>query len=175
MIKRYYKSCISLKYAAAETITAFVIFLFAFITFRTGSKLTYWLAMAAAAVLVILLIIVQIEKTKVSSQLKKVSKVSQYYDHGAMLGRSFFLEDRILICDPKMKIEEISPEGHQKMDVKEMPKEKYQVSLDDHIFIVDNDTQARRLAAFLKRKNPGLVITGIEPEGNGTLKELGAD
>ena len=34
--------------------------------------------------------------------------------------------------------------------------------------------EAQRFAAFIQRKNPDIRISGIEPKGNGTLKELGA-
>ena len=34
--------------------------------------------------------------------------------------------------------------------------------------------EAQRFAAFIQKKNPDVQISGIEPKGNGTLKELGA-
>ena len=39
----------------------------------------------------------------------------------------------------------------------------------------DFPKQARRVAAFFKRKNPDMRIDGITPEGTGSLKELGAE
>jgi len=39
--------------------------------------------------------------------------------------------------------------------------------------VIDRN-EAERFAAFMQRKNPGIILKNIEPKGNGTLKELGA-
>ena len=38
---------------------------------------------------------------------------------------------------------------------------------------IDKD-EAERFAAFVKRKNPNVILTNVTPKGNGTLRELGA-
>jgi hypothetical protein len=35
--------------------------------------------------------------------------------------------------------------------------------------------EGERTAGYLKRVNPAIVLTDVEPKGKGTLKELGAD
>lgn len=34
--------------------------------------------------------------------------------------------------------------------------------------------EASRFVSFIQRKNPNVVLEGIEPKGSGTLQELGA-
>jgi cell division protein FtsW (lipid II flippase) len=175
MIKRYYRSLITLKFAAVQTIAAFLVFIFAFMTFRTGNRAVYWLAVACGIVLIAIMVYTQIAKAKMSSQLKPVEHLNQYYDEGAVLGRSFFLEDRMLLCTDQMKIRERKTDDCTSMKVVPAKKEKYDVTLDDMTISVDNHLQAKRLAAFLKRKNPAVKIDGVKPDGSGTLKELGAE
>ena len=92
-----------------------------------------------------------------------------------MLGKSFFLEDRILLCTDKIKVKEYPSTGWAQMHIKPGKKETMQVTLqgsENITFTVDNKLQAERLAAFLKKRNKEITIDGIAPMGNGTLQEL---
>lgn len=175
MIKRYYRSLVTLRYAVPQTIIAICVFVFAFLTFHSGSRVFYWIAVCAGVALVAMMIYVQIVKSRTIGQLKNVKHINQYYDEGAVLGRSFFLEDRMLLCSDQMRIQERSTSEVKNMKVMPAAKGRYLVQLDDDVFTVDNSLQAERLAAFLQKKNKGLTVEGIEPGGKGTFAELKAE
>ena len=175
MIKRYYRSLITLKYAAVQTIAAFLVFIFAFITFRTGNKAAYWAAVASGLLLAGGMVYVQIVKARMIRQLKPVEHLNRYYDDGAVLGRSFFLEERMLLCSDAMRIKERPVSEVKMMKVTPSAKGKYLIQLDEDFITADNRLQAERLAAFLKKKNPAMTLDGIKPNGSGAFRELKAD
>jgi hypothetical protein len=111
-----------------------------------------------------------------TAQMKNVKHLNQYYDEGAVLGKSFFLDERMLLCSEKMHIEEHPTDHVHTMKV--MPaskKDKFLVQLDDFVFMVDNRLQTERLAAFLKKRNPTMTADGIQLDGDGSLKSLKAE
>lgn len=178
MVKRFYRSCITLKYAVPMTACAFLVFILAFFTFRTGNRIFYYCGCAAGIALISVILLVQYEKSRISSQLRGIRLIDEYYGQGAMIGRSFILEERMLICSRDMKITEIKTAPFTEMKAKRAAKEKMEITLaapqKTFVFIADNVLQAERLAAFLQKKNPSIRLEGVRPDGTGTLKELGA-
>ncbi len=175
MLRRYYKSLISMQFAVSQTLNAVIVFLFAFLTFRTGNQIFRYLGIAFGIVLAAQILFVQFRKQQVASQLNQVKKAEVYYNDGAMLGKSFVLEEKMLICTEKLKIQEYPTTGYSKMTVHSVPKDKEEITLEGEntiTFQVDNQTQSERLAAFLKRKNPSLEMTGVIPDGDGSLNQL---
>ena len=175
MIRRYYKSVISLKAALRQTINALLVFRFAYLTFHTGTKTYWYLGVITGITLIIQIILTEIKKASTTRSLHQVKHADQYYDEGAMLGKSFFLEDRILLCTDKIQVKEYPSTGWTQMHIKSGKKETMQVTLqgsENITFTVDNKLQAERLAAFLKKRNKEITIDGIAPKGNGTLQEL---
>lgn len=178
MVKRYYKSCITLRYSIPMTLSAILVFIFAFFTFQTGNKIIYTCGIISSIALILILLLVQYKKYKISSQLKGILKIDSYYNEGAMIGKSFFLEDKALLCDTKLKIKEYKTTGFTTMSVKAFPKDQQEITLERNeekiVIMADNLLQAQRLAAFLQHKNPGMILNHVETDGTGTLKELGA-
>ena len=84
--------------------------------------------------------------------------------------------DRLLACDEKLHIQEVSLRSIQKMEVKPSSKGKESVVLTVNNTSVplysDNTLQSRRLAAFLKSVNPSMVIEGTTPDGDGSFASL---
>ncbi len=175
MLRRYYKSLISMQFAVSQTGNAALVFLFAFLTSRTGNPIFRYLGIACGIVLALQILFVQFRKQQVAAQLNKVKKAEVYYTEGAMLGKSFILEDKMLVCDEKLVILEYPTTGYTRMQVTKLPKEKEQIALEGQqafCFVVDNKTQSQRLAAFLKRKNPSMELVGVTPDGDGSLNRL---
>ena len=85
----------------------------------------------------------------------------------------------MLVADEKLHIEEIPTDNVTALTIENMPKGKQEATLvqagKTYSFMLDNTTQARRFAAFLTKKNPGISIQGTELEGEGTLSYLKRD
>lgn len=171
MIKRYYKSCISMRMAVPLLISAVLVFIFAYLTFSRDNQTFYVCGVVCGIVLIALMAYSEFRKYQIGRQVSIVKNREQYMDEGAMLGKSFFLEDRMLICSEKLQVKEYPVTGLTKFNCTAV-KKKYRIELDSVSFMTDNKIQAQRLAAFLKRKNPDMTITGITPDGTGTFKEL---
>ena len=178
MVKKFYKSCITLKFSVPMTLSAMLVFVFAFFTFQTGNKVIYACGLISSFILIAVLLLVQYKKHLVSSQLKGIKQIDSYYNEGAMIGRSFFLEERALLCDTNLEIREYTETGFTEMSVKARPKDQQEITLkrkeETIVIMADNLLQAQRLAAFLQHKNPGMILNHVETDGTGTLKELGA-
>lgn len=178
MVRRYYRSCITLQFALPMTGCAVLVFIFAFFTFRTGSRILYGCGTASGIALIAVLLLVQLRKYQVSAQLKGIRRIDEYFGSGAMIGRSFILEERMLICDDRLKITEHAVSPYMEMKVTAKQKERQEITLQTasgtFSFTADNLLQAERLAAFLQKRNPSIRLEGITPDGSGSLKELGA-
>lgn len=178
MVKRFYRSCITLQFAVPMTGCAVLVFIFAFFTFRTGSAVMYGCGVASGIALIAVLLLVQLRKYRITAQLKGIRRIDEYYGSGAMIGRSFILEERMLVCDDRLKIRECRVSPFTDMRVTAKQKGKQEILLrgpsETLSFTADNLLQAERLAAFLQKKNSGIRLEGVTPDGSGTLKEMGA-
>lgn len=179
MVKRFYRSCITVKYALIKFLLAIGVFILAYFAFRTKNNLFYYAGCAAGIALIAVMAVEYLHKQKVVRCLKDVKQIEEYYQEGALLGRTFVLEKRMLVADEKLHIEEIPTDNITVLTIENMPKGKQRAILvrdgKTCSFLLDNTTQAGRLAAFLARKNPGIAIQGVEPEGEGTLSLLKRD
>lgn len=179
MIKRFYRSCITVKYALVKFLLAIAVFIFAYFVFTTRNNLLYIGGCTFGAALILVIVIEYFHKQKVVKSLKDIQHLEDYYQEGALLGRTFVLEERMLVADEKLHIQEIQTTPVTKLVVEPLPKGKEKAELlqngNTFTFVLDNTTQAKRLAAFLARKNPAIIIQGTEQEGRGTLSELKKD
>ena len=94
-----------------------------------------------------------------------------------MLDRSFVLEDRIL-AGIGLKVSEHSTLNLQSATATEKGRKVilHIEGKDDSFDVQTIDrAEAERFAAYLRKNNPQIVLNGIEPKGNGTLKELSAE
>ena len=179
MVKRFYRSCITVKYALVKFLLAIGVFILAYFAFRTKNNLFYYGGCAAGIALIVVMAVEYVHKQKVVRCLKDVKQIEDYYQEGALLGKTFVLEERMLVADEKLHIEEISLTGITALTVENMPKGKQKAILAQsgktYTFMLDNTTQAKRLAAFLAKKNPDIAIAGTRQEGDGTLNALKKD
>lgn len=178
MIKKFYQSANTFLFAIPMTTLAFLIFIEGF--FMTMGKAVdklYILMIISAVALAIVMFFYYSNKIKVSRQLKKIKDLSAY-EKGGMLDRTYILEDRMLVC-AGLHIEEVYPKDLVGAVLEEKAHGKYVMHLKDATHFIDmslvDKEQGQRAAAFLKRVNPSIALTNVEPKGTGTLKELGAD
>lgn len=179
MVKRFYRSCITVKYALLKFLLAIAVFVLAYFAFRTKNNLFYYTGCTAGVALIAVMVVEFVYKQNVVRNLKNVNRIEDYYQEGALLGKTFVLEERMLVADEKLHIEEIPLTGITALTVEKVPKGKQKAILAQsgktYTFMLDNTTQAKRLAAFLAKKNPGIAIAGTEQEGDGTLTALKRD
>ena len=99
------------------------------------------------------------------------------YLSGGMVDRTYILEDRMLAC-ADLNLKEMSTTGVKTLELREEKHGKPYMKLtyDSDVCTVTaiSMEEAQRFTAFIQRKNPDVQISGIEPKGTGTLKELGA-
>lgn len=176
MIKRFYKSCISLQFAVSLIVNALVVFLFAFLTFRTENKVFYWIGLVAGCILILQMLYTEFRKQKVAGQLRGIRDIEAYYGEGSMIGRSFVLPERLLACDENLHLQEIPVKGISSCSVSSLKKEKQRILLEtphgEVALYSDNALQSSRLAGFLLKQNPDMQIQGTEPSGDGSFQSL---
>lgn len=179
MIKRFYKSCISLQFSLTLILNALAVFVFAFLTFNTKNNVFYYIGIVLGVLLLLQILHSEFKKWQVGKQLKGIKEIGKYYEEGSMIGRSFVLPDRLLACDEKMQIHEIQVVGISKITVKPSTKGKESIQLVSNGTTInlysDNTLQSKRLAAFLKKKNTDMVVEGTTLDGDGSFQSLSKD
>lgn len=168
----------AMKFAVPMTSLAFLIFVEAFLMTMGKAVSKLYLAMIiTAAVLAVVMFFYYRNKIKINLQLKKVNDL-QAYENGGMIDRTYLLEDRMLVCYG-MHIEEVRTKDLVGAVLEEKAHGKYVLHLKDQNHFIDmsllDKEEGQRTAAYLKRVNPSVTLTNIEPKGQGTLQELGAD
>jgi Ca2+/Na+ antiporter len=178
MIRKFYQSVNTIKYSIPMTVLAFIIFAEAYLTTmgKDISALRIALIVTAAALAVVMVFYYR-SKFQVRRQLKKVEDLKAY-EAGGMIDRSYFLEDRMLVC-AGLHIEEVRTKDLVEAVLEEKAHGRFVLHLKDHTHTIDmsllDREEGERTAGYLKRVNPAIVLTDVEPKGKGTLKELGAD
>jgi hypothetical protein len=178
MIKKFYQSVNSMKFAIPMTSLAFLIFVEAFLmTMGKAVSKLYIALIITAVILAVIMVFYYYNKIKVNTQLKKVNDLKAYED-GGMIDRTYILEDRMLVCCG-IKIEEVKTKDVVGAVLEEKAHGKYVMHLKDASHFIDmsllDKEDGQKVAAYLKRVNPSVSLTNVEPKGQGTLKELGAD
>ena len=175
MVKKFYLGLISLQYSFILVALPIIIFFLAFSQMRNPA-LNYRLPMIIVTViLAIVMFFYYKAKIGITMTLRKVKNIDAY-EEGGMLDRSYILEDRML-AGYKLGVVERKTTGIHKLQAEHKGR-KVILHMDgeegtfDAIAIDQNE--AERFAAFMKRKNPEIVLENIETRGTGTLKELGA-
>ena len=178
MVKKYYQPLIAMIFAIPMTSLAFLIFIEAF--FMTSGKAEhtfYVLIVITALLLVIVMAFYYGSRIKLYKQLKNVDDLHAY-EEGGMIDRTYVLEDRMLVgCG--LHVEEVETDQLVGAVLEEKKHGKYVMHLKDTTHFIDMSLmdleEGQRIAAYLKRVNPSVVLTNVEPKGTGTLRELGAD
>ncbi len=175
MIKRFYYGLISLYYSFFLTGLPLVIFILAFARQKNPRPALKYGMIAATVLLAVIMFFYYSKKIGVSRSLKKVENIEEY-QNGGMLDRSYILEDRMLagygltVTEHKttgIRLLKAEDQGRRLILTLDGEEGEFKVNALDR-------SEAERFAAFIKRKNPDVVLEGIEPKGSGSLKELGA-
>ena len=176
MVKKFYYGLVSLKYAYAMFGIPLVIFTIAFIETKSHNPVFKIFMGICADILAAVMVFYYRDKLRISRTIKAVKDVNTYLS-GGMVDRTYILEDRMLAC-ADLDLKEMSTAG---VKILEMVQEKHgkpymKLTYESDVCTVSaiSMEEAQRFAAFIQRKNPDIRISGIEPKGNGTLKELGA-
>lgn len=176
MVKKFYYGLVSLKYAYAMFGIPLVIFTIAFIETKSHNPVFKIFMGICAVILAAVMVFYYRDKLRISRTIKAVKDVNTYLS-GGMVDRTYILEDRMLAC-ADLDLKEMSTAG---VKILEMVQEKHgkpymKLTYESDVCTVSaiSMEEAQRFAAFIQRKNPDIRISGIEPKGNGTLKELGA-
>ncbi len=153
-----------------------LIFTVAFIETRKKLVVFKYMMMVLAALLAVVLFFYYRDKLKISKQLKGIKDIYEY-ERGGVVDRSWVLEDRILCCKD-LDIHEVISKDINEVYVENDKKGKTCI----HLKINEKEInmtalskgETERFVAYIKRKNPNVILQGIEPKGKGTLQELGA-
>jgi hypothetical protein len=178
MIKKFYQSVNAMKFAVPMTVLAFLIFAEAFLmTMGKAVSRMYIALIITAAVLAVIMFFYYRNKIRINAQLKKVSDLKAY-ENGGMVDRTYILEDRLLAgCG--VHVEEVLTKDIVGAVLEEKAHGRYVMHLKDASHFIDmsllDKEDGQKIAAYLKRVNPSVALTNVEPKGQGTLKEFGAD
>ena len=176
MIKRYYQGLVSLYYSMPMTMLAVLVFAAAFADIRKPEWNLKPLMSVLAVILAVVMFFYYKTKLSISRTLRNV-KNTEEYERGGMLDRSFVQEDRIL-AGIGLKVSEHSVLNLKRLSAADKGRKVILHAEGDYdsfdVQAIDRP-EAERFAAFLQRKTPDIVLENIEPRGNGTLKELGAN
>lgn len=153
-----------------------VVFAIAFIYTKNHDIKSKILLGCAAGLLAIIMFFYYRNKVRISKGLKHIANVEEY-EQGGMVKSTYILEDRMLVFY-KFQITEHKTIGITSLTYEEGKHGKGMLKIDSeegkYQFESDSIDQAKHFASFLKRKNANIKFNNIHPEGNGTLKELGA-
>ena len=175
MARRFYMNRLAIVFSTPMTMLALIIFAMAWMENKTHEG-KYKIIMAIlAAILLVIMFFYYRYKIGIASAIRKAENVSEY-EKGGMLEKSFILEDRMLAgCG--FTVTEQKTTGIREMVLEEKGRRiVLHLTNESGTFdmqAIDKD-EAERFAAFVKRKNPGVILTNVTPKGNGTLRELGA-
>lgn len=152
-----------------------LIFTVAFIETRKKLVVFKYMMMVLAALLAVVLFFYYRDKLKISKQLKNIKNIYEY-ERGGVVDRSWVLENRILCCKD-LEIYELITTDIKEVYVESDKKGKVLLHLKTEQEIdmtALSKEEAERFVAYIKRKNPNVILHEIEPKGKGTLQELGA-
>jgi hypothetical protein len=178
MIRKFYQSVNTVMFVVPMTALAFLVFVEAFLmTMGKAVSTLYTLLIITAVLLAIVMAFYYYNKFKILKELKNIPDLKEY-EEGGMVDRTYVLEDRMLVgCG--IHIEEVHPKDLVGAVMEEKAHGKYVMHLKDQTHFIDmsllDKDEGERIAAYLKRINPSIALTNVEPKGTGTLKELGAD
>lgn len=176
MVKKFYYGLVSLKYVYAMFGIPLVIFALAFI--ETKKQLSFFKIFMGicAVILACVMVFYYRDKLRIGKTVKAVKDVNEYLK-GGMVDCTYILEDRMLAC-ADLNLKEVSTTGVKTLSLTEEKHGKPYMTLtyenDSCVVSAISMEEAQRFTGFIVRKNPSVVLEGIEPKGTGTLKELGA-
>lgn len=176
MVKRFYYGLISLRYVYFMIGLPMVIFVLAFMLTKKRTAGLFYAMGIFAVILAVVMFFYYKNKLHMHKVLKGINNIEEY-GSGGMVDRSYILEDRMLTC-MSLDVRESRTDDIHSLSMEEGKHGNvilhYEDSNGSHDMSALSKEEAERFAAFLKRKNPDMILHNIVPKGNGTLKELGA-
>lgn len=173
MVKSYLHSFISMKYIWILPGLSFLIFILAFLFFRTHSMAFRMAALLVAIVLIVFMVMFYGERATISGKLKKLDNWKEYND-SYIIGQAFLLEDRMLVYD--RRIIEIHYKDLKKITGAPSKADRYLLTFaTDELTcrdITSSKGQAERFAAMLVKRNPQIDLSGIEAKGDGIIAHV---
>ena len=174
MVKRIIQSYISIRYVFVLPGLALMVFIAAFFYTSTGNMTMRYIGLFFGAVLAVVMFFYYKEKFSVNRQLKQVKNLKEF-DSAVNIGKSFFLEDRMLGYK-RNTIYELKYSDITKIKYWGFESGKMFLDLSGPFGLLPVEMathdQAERVTMFLKTKNPEIVITGVSPDGDGTLHSI---
>ena len=174
MVKRYIQSFISMKYVFVLPALALGVFICTFLYTSSHNELLRYIGIGFGLVLFAVMVFYYREKFTVNHQLKQVKDLEKFSD-AVMIGQAFFLDERMLGY-ARGKIFDLTYGDIEKIRYRTNSRGK--MFLDLHtakgalpVEMALSD-QAKRVAMFLRTKNPQAEVSGIEPAGEGTLHSI---
>ena len=174
MVKRYIFSFISMKYVFVLPGIALAVFACAFMYVSTGNAAARYIGIAFGAVLAVVMFFYYREKITVNLQLRKVKDLDDFSD-AVMIGQAFFLENRMLgYGNHRIFVLENGDITSVACRTDNRGRMFLDLTSSQGVLPVEMalKDQARRVAAFLKQRNPKAEVTGIEAAGDGTLHSI---
>lgn len=172
MIKRFYKGLLGLRYSWILTLAAVITLVLAFLHTNRQEEIYRTLLMIWIIPLAAFLIFYYYQKLSLNKALNQIKNI-QEYEKGGMVKNTCVLEDRMLVGNGTT-VKEYPTD--QILELRGVDK-GVEVKREEETFLIEtlDAEEARRLVAFLKRKNPKATIVDIEPKGDGSLTSLGAN
>jgi hypothetical protein len=153
---------------------ALAVFACAFLYISTGNMIPRYIGICFGLILAVMMFFYYREKVTAGLALRRVSNLDDFSD-AVMIGQAFFLEDRMLGYGNRQvfdltydRIRSVTYETDQRGRMF-LNLETDQGVLPVEMALKD---QAKRVAMFLKTKNPGTEIRNIEASGEGTLHSI---
>lgn len=173
MIRKYFESFVVVRYYPFVALCPVALFPALYLYMKDPTPGRRLLLAAAGIVVGILLVKYRYDRYRLGKQLKALPDVSQYED-GILLGRCILSGDSFLYFDGKTVAEH--PYAVLKEAEYHPVKGKHLLALtgEDREYTAEagSEAQAQRVFAFLKDRNPGIILTGTEPSGDGRLHSI---
>ncbi len=161
-----------MKYSPLLVGGALLVFLCAFLDVKHPDSFYQYLLIASAIILLFIMYLYYGKKIKIHKDIKAINNVDKYLD-AKVIGDSFILEDNMLIQN-KDGIKEYPTNNLIELTKVEAKKPTIKVDSGINSYLIEakDINELEKFVAFLKRKNPNIIINGIEPKGSGLLKDL---
>lgn len=149
-----------------------LIFIVIFIFVDTPTLLLRSIVGIVAIILAGVLFKYNYDKSSIRKQVKAI-KNNQEYDDAVMLGHCFLVEDRMLTYR-KGKCHEYVYNDVSKLTLLKGKKDKVVMEVKDTSYTLPLASlgQGDRLATFIQRKNPSVILEGLNANSGGLLHDI---
>ena len=173
MLRKYFESFVVVRYYPFVTLSPVVLFPALYLYMKDPTPGRRLLLGAAGILIGILLVKYRWDRHRLGTQLKALPDAALYED-GILLGRCVLGEDSFLYFDGKTVSEQ--PYSVLNEALYHTARGKHLLALraegKEYTAETGSEPQAQRVFAFLQGKNPGIVLNGTVPSGDGRLHSV---